>query len=107
MTESPRSDSAAATDAADDNAAAVADKRHILLIFAGLMVTMLLASLDQMIFSTALPTIVGELDGVNHMLWVTTAYILIALQIEYSLLSRGIEDDILQTCRELGIKITA
>ena len=76
MTESPRSDSAAATDAADDNAAAVADKRHILLIFAGLMVTMLLASLDQMIFSTALPTIVGELDGVNHMLWVTTAYIL-------------------------------
>jgi aryl-alcohol dehydrogenase-like predicted oxidoreductase len=29
------------------------------------------------------------------------------LQIEYSLLSRGIERDILQTCRELGIKITA
>ncbi|HZY00651.1 MAG TPA: MDR family MFS transporter [Dermatophilaceae bacterium] len=51
-------------------------KRHILLIFAGLMVTMLLASLDQMIFSTALPTIVGELNGVDHMLWVTTAYIL-------------------------------
>jgi EmrB/QacA subfamily drug resistance transporter len=40
------------------------------------MVTMLLASLDQMIFSTALPTIVGELNGVNHMQWVTTAYIL-------------------------------
>jgi EmrB/QacA subfamily drug resistance transporter len=53
-----------------------ARKRHILLIFAGLMVTMLLASLDQTIFSTALPTIVGELNGVNHMLWVTTAYIL-------------------------------
>jgi EmrB/QacA subfamily drug resistance transporter len=52
------------------------DRRSILLIFAGLMVTMLLASLDQTIFSTALPTIVGELDGVNHMLWVTTAYIL-------------------------------
>ena len=51
-------------------------KRHILLIFAGLMVTMLLSSLDQMIFSTALPTIVGELNGVDHMLWVTTAYIL-------------------------------
>ena len=45
---------------------AAASKRHILLVFAGLMVTMLLASLDQMIFSTALPTIVGELDGVNH-----------------------------------------
>ena len=52
------------------------DKRNILLVFAGLMVTMLLASLDQMIFSTALPTIVGELNGVDHMLWVTTAYIL-------------------------------
>jgi EmrB/QacA subfamily drug resistance transporter len=51
-------------------------RRHILLIFAGLMVTMLLASLDQTIFSTALPTIVGELNGVDHMLWVTTAYIL-------------------------------
>ncbi len=39
------------------------------------MVTMFLSSLDQTIFSTALPTIVGELNGVDHMLWVTTAYI--------------------------------
>jgi EmrB/QacA subfamily drug resistance transporter len=46
------------------------------LVFAGLMVAMLLASLDQTIFSTALPTIVGDLQGVNHMLWVTTAYML-------------------------------
>jgi MFS family permease len=61
---------------ASTNDADAAKKRHILLIFAGLMVTMLLASLDQTIFSTALPTIVGELNGVNHMLWVTTAYIL-------------------------------
>lgn len=53
-----------------------AKKKHILLIFAGLMMTMLLSSLDQTIFSTALPTIVGELNGVDHMLWVTTAYIL-------------------------------
>ena len=51
-------------------------KRNILLIFAGLILTMLLASLDQSMFSTALPTIVGELDGVDRMLWVTTAYIL-------------------------------
>jgi len=50
--------------------------RSVLLVFAGLMVAMLLASLDQTIFSTALPTIVGELNGVEHMLWVTTAYIL-------------------------------
>jgi EmrB/QacA subfamily drug resistance transporter len=56
--------------------AAPEHRRSILPVFAGLMVAMLLASLDQMIFSTALPTIVGELHGVNHMLWVTTAYIL-------------------------------
>jgi EmrB/QacA subfamily drug resistance transporter len=53
-----------------------ANKRHVLLIFAGLLVTMLLASLDQTIFSTALPTIVGQLHGVSEQLWVTTAYIL-------------------------------
>jgi EmrB/QacA subfamily drug resistance transporter len=56
--------------------AAAANKRHVLLIFAGLLVTMLLASLDQTIFSTALPTIVGQLHGVDEQLWVTTAYIL-------------------------------
>jgi capsular polysaccharide biosynthesis protein len=46
---------------AQSSAQPVADpamKRNILLVFAGLMVTMLLASLDQTIFSTALPTIV-------------------------------------------------
>lgn len=53
-------------------------KRTVLLVFAGLLVAMLLSSLDQTIFSTALPTIVGELDGVNHMLWVTTAYLVAA-----------------------------
>ena len=43
-------------------------------VLASLMVAMLLASLDQMIFSTALPTIVGDLGGVDHMTWVITAY---------------------------------
>lgn len=45
-------------------------------VLGALMVSMLLASLDQMIFSTALPTIVGELGGVDHMMWVITAYLL-------------------------------
>lgn len=45
-------------------------------VMTALMVSMLLASLDQMIFSTALPTIVGELGGVDHMMWVITAYLL-------------------------------
>ena len=53
-----------------------AKKKGIILIFITLMVTMLLASLSQMIFSTALPTIVGELNGVEHMTWVITAYML-------------------------------
>ena len=51
---------------------------HFGMIFAGLMLTMLLSSLDQTIVSTALPTIVGELNGIEHMAWVTTAYILAA-----------------------------
>ncbi|WP_062460547.1 MDR family MFS transporter [Demequina soli] len=54
------------------------DHRGILLVLVGLMTAMLLSALDQTIFSTALPTIVGELDGVDHMLWVTTAYVLAA-----------------------------
>jgi len=51
-------------------------RRRVNLIFGALMVAMLLSALDQTILGTALPTIVGELDGVNHMLWVATAYIL-------------------------------
>lgn len=45
-------------------------------IFAGLLMVMLLSSLDQTITSTALPTIVGDLGGVEHMGWVITAYTL-------------------------------
>ena len=53
-------------------------RSRFLAVFSGLLVAMLLASLDQTIFSTALPTIVGELNGVEHQLWVTTAYMLTA-----------------------------
>lgn len=48
----------------------------ILWLFIGLMVTQLLASLSQTVLSTALPTIVGQLGGVNQMSWVITGYIL-------------------------------
>ncbi len=54
------------------------DHRSIMFVFVGLMLAMFASSLDQTIVSTALPTIVGELDGVNHMLWITTAYSLAA-----------------------------
>lgn len=52
--------------------------RSILPLFVTLMLIMLLASLSQMVLSSALPTIVGELHGVEHMMWVTTAYLLTA-----------------------------
>ena len=42
------------------------------------MLVLLLASLDQTIVSTALPTIVGELGGIEHLSWVVTAYLLAA-----------------------------
>lgn len=51
-------------------------KRRIWVIFSALIAGMLLASLDQTIVSTAMPTIVGELGGVSHQVWITTAYIL-------------------------------
>src|SRR5690625_5611353 len=49
---------------------------QITLLFIGLMLAMLLAALNQTVLSTALPTIVGELDGVDLMPWVITSYIL-------------------------------
>jgi EmrB/QacA subfamily drug resistance transporter len=54
-----------------------ASKRQpVRLIFAALMLVMLLASLDQTIVSTALPTIVGQLGGLAHLSWIVTAYLL-------------------------------
>ncbi|WP_084077470.1 MDR family MFS transporter [Demequina sp. NBRC 110057] len=52
------------------------EKSTIVLLFSGLMVTMLMASISQTILSTALPTIVGELGGVDQMTWVITGYVL-------------------------------
>ena len=50
----------------EDNASA-GGAPNVGLVFAALLTTMLMSSLGQMIFSTALPTIVGELGGVEHM----------------------------------------
>jgi MFS family permease len=46
------------------------------LIFAALLLVLFIASLDQTIVSTALPTIVGDLGGLQHLSWVVTAYLL-------------------------------
>src|ERR671923_1775479 len=51
---------------------------HIRLTFAGLLLAMLLASLDQTIVATALPTIVRDLGGIDQLSWVVTAYLLSA-----------------------------
>ncbi|HET9799791.1 MAG TPA: MDR family MFS transporter, partial [Gemmatimonadaceae bacterium] len=45
-------------------------------VFSGLLLAMLLAALDQTIVATALPTIVGELGGLERLAWVVTAYLL-------------------------------
>lgn len=52
------------------------DSQSVRVIFAALMLVMLLASLDQTIVSTALPTIAGEMGGLEHLSWIVTAYLL-------------------------------
>lgn len=51
-------------------------QRRIWIIFSALIAGMMLSSLDQTIVSTAMPTIVGQLGGVEHQAWITTAYLL-------------------------------
>jgi EmrB/QacA subfamily drug resistance transporter len=53
-----------------------AEHHRILVILGALMLGMLLAALDQTIVATALPTIAGDLHGLNHLSWVVTAYLL-------------------------------
>jgi EmrB/QacA subfamily drug resistance transporter len=51
-------------------------QQRVRVIFSALILVFLLASLDQTIVSTALPTIVGDLGGLEHLSWVVTAYLL-------------------------------
>lgn len=69
MTPAPR---AVATDAP----LLVLTQKRIWTIFSALIAGMMLASLDQTIVSTAMPTVVSELGGVEHQAWITTAYLL-------------------------------
>ncbi len=60
-------------------AAAPAKPEHgvsVGLVFAGLILVMLLAALDSTIIATALPTIVGDLGGLEHISWITSSYLL-------------------------------
>jgi EmrB/QacA subfamily drug resistance transporter len=51
-------------------------KRRTLIVFAGLLLGMLLAALNQTIVATALPDIVADLGGFEHYSWVFSAYML-------------------------------
>jgi EmrB/QacA subfamily drug resistance transporter len=51
-------------------------RREVLVILPGLLLAIMLAMLDQLVVSTALPRIVGDLGGVTHLSWVVTAYVL-------------------------------
>jgi EmrB/QacA subfamily drug resistance transporter len=62
--------------AAQDGPIVDLPRRRILVIFGALMLGVFLAALDQTIVATALPTIVGELQGASHLTWVVTAYLL-------------------------------
>jgi EmrB/QacA subfamily drug resistance transporter len=59
-----------------------ADPEHVpgnvLVSIGALLLGMLLAALDQTIVATALPTIVSDLGGLEHLSWVVTAYMLAA-----------------------------
>lgn len=56
--------------------APVMGRRQRNVVFVTIMLGMLLAALDQTIVGTALPTIVSDLGGAEHMSWVVTAYLL-------------------------------
>ncbi len=50
--------------------------RQIQIVYFGLMLGLMVASLDQTIVATALPTIAGDLGGLSHISWVISAYLL-------------------------------
>jgi EmrB/QacA subfamily drug resistance transporter len=64
--------------AADTTASEVptGPRREILIVLPGLLLTLIIAMLDQLVVSTALPRIVGDLGGLDHLAWVVTAYVL-------------------------------
>jgi EmrB/QacA subfamily drug resistance transporter len=65
-----------AAPAGNDAGAHVGTRREVLVVLPGLLLAIMLAMLDQLIVSTALPHIVGTLHGVTHLSWVVTAYVL-------------------------------
>ncbi|MCA2221821.1 MDR family MFS transporter [Nonomuraea aurantiaca] len=69
-------DSADTASGAEEQVGLGFSHRQIMVTMSGLVVAMLLAMLDNMIVAPAIPTIVGELGGLEHLAWVTTGYVL-------------------------------
>jgi EmrB/QacA subfamily drug resistance transporter len=76
MTESQPAEAAASSQPAEVAEPRNGPRREILIVLPGLLLAIIIAMLDQLVVSTALPRIVGDLHGVNHLAWVVTAYIL-------------------------------
>jgi hypothetical protein len=72
MSRSPRWPARPSASAEVDAQAPGPGRHQVRLIFSALMRGMLLAALDQTIVATALPTITGDLHGLNHIGWVIT-----------------------------------
>ena len=51
-------------------------RREVMVVLPGILLATLLAMLDNLIVGTAMPTIVGDLGGLEHLSWVVTAYTL-------------------------------
>jgi len=62
--------------AGERSAPAFGRRRDVMIVLPGLLLALILAMLDQLVVSTALPRIVGDLGGLNHLSWVVTAYVL-------------------------------
>jgi len=75
LKDSPAKDEVLLEEQLDTRPVAVS-RRNLGFVVLALFVSVLLAAMDQTIFSTALPTVVGDLSGVDQMLWVATAYLL-------------------------------
>src|SRR5215212_4954415 len=51
-------------------------RNRILLVTAGIMLSLFLASMESTVVATAMPTIVGQLGGLEHYSWVFSAFML-------------------------------
>ena len=60
----------------DSNTAVASPAKSVPLVILSIGMLLMLAALDQTIVSTALPTIVADLKGIEQLSWVVTAYIL-------------------------------